>query len=247
MKGVILAGGSGSRLYPLTKCLNKHLLPVGKYPMIYWSILKLREAGIDQIMIVTNKSDLNSFIELLELGEELNVSIHYRIQNNHGGGIADALLGARSFIAEEKFVMLLGDNLFDDSLLPSVESFEKQGMGEARVFLKKVDDPFRYGVPTIDKEEKKITSIIEKPKNPPTSYCVTGIYMYDHTVFPLIETIQPSARNELEITDVNNLFIKKNLLTYEVLQGWWIDAGTHDSLFKANQHFYGNNGKEGRF
>lgn len=244
MKGVILAGGSGTRLYPLTKCINKHLLPIGKYPMIYWPIYKLREAGIDQIIIVTNKTDLSSFIELLGLGEELNVRIHYSIQKKKGAGIADALMGARSFIGDEKFVVMLGDNLFEDSLFSAVQTFKSQESG-ARVFLKKVNDPSRYGVPSLDKNEKKITSIIEKPINPPSSYCVTGIYMYDHHVFPLIEAIQPSDRNELEITDVNNLYIKNNKLEYEILQGWWVDAGTHESLFKANQYIFGYESKEG--
>ncbi|MGM0904669.1 MAG: sugar phosphate nucleotidyltransferase [Bacillota bacterium] len=236
MKGVILAGGLGTRLYPLTKFINKHLLPIGKYPMIFWSIIKLREAGIKQIMIVTNESDLSSFVQLLGLGEELGVKIHYRLQNNKGAGIADALMSARSFIGYEKFVLMLGDNLFEDSFSSHVQAFKNQESG-ARVFLKKVDNPSRYGVVSFDQSENKITSIFEKPKIPPTSFCVTGIYMYDHTVFSLIEMIQPSPRNELEITDVNNLYIKKNQLEYEILQGWWLDAGTYASIIKANKYF----------
>jgi glucose-1-phosphate thymidylyltransferase len=239
MKGVILAGGTGSRLDPLTKYINKHLLPVGPYPMIYWSIIKLRDAGINEILIITNQHHLSSFIQLLGLGEELNVKLQYKIQKNEGGGIADALMSAKSFINQEKFIVLLGDNIFDDSLTPYVKSFQQQDTG-ARVLLKEVEDPYRYGVPQLDKKENKIISIIEKPKFPPSSFCVTGVYMYDQNVFQLIEDIERSNRNELEITDVNNLYIKNNQLQYDILHGWWIDAGTHESLYKANQCVYEN-------
>jgi glucose-1-phosphate thymidylyltransferase len=237
MKGVILAGGSGSRLKPFTKYLNKHLLPVGRYPMIYWPILKLRDAGINEILIITNQHHLRSFIELLGLGEELDVKLHYKLQKNQGGGIADALMNAKDFINRDRFVVLLGDNIFEDSLTPYVQSFQQQDIG-ARVLLKEVKNPHRYGVPRLDITNNKIISIIEKPSHPPSSYCVTGIYMYDQTVFQLIEDIKPSNRNELEITDVNNLYIKNNQLQYDILHGWWIDAGTHDSLYEANQLVY---------
>lgn len=237
MKGVILAGGTGSRLEPLTKFLNKHLLPVGPYPMIYWSILKLKEAGINEILIVTNKNHLSSFIELLGLGEDLHVNIQFKIQGNEGGGIADALISAKNFINKEKFVVLLGDNIFEDSLSPFVQSFQKQKKG-AMLLLKEVEDLTRYGVPYLDKTNQKIKSIIEKPSNPPSSYCVTGIYMFDQKVFEYIETIHPSHRNELEITDVNNLYIQDGQLQYDILQGWWVDAGTHDSLYQANQYVH---------
>ncbi|EIJ81339.1 dTDP-glucose pyrophosphorylase [Bacillus methanolicus PB1] len=237
MKGVILAGGTGSRLKPLTKFLNKHLLPVGPYPMIYWPILKLRDAGIHEILIITNQHHLSSFIELLGLGEELNVKIQYKIQINEGGGIADALMSAKDFINEDKFVVILGDNIFEDSLTPYIQSFQQQDAG-ARVLLKEVNDPARYGVPRLDKTNNKIISIIEKPKFPPSSYCVTGIYLYDQNVFQFIEAIKPSNRNELEITDVNNIYINNNQLQYDILKGWWIDAGTHESLYKANQCVY---------
>jgi glucose-1-phosphate thymidylyltransferase len=242
VKGVILAGGTGSRLKPLTNFVNKHLLPVGAYPMIYWPILKLREAGIKEVLLVTNKAHLSSFIELLGMGEELQVKLQYQIQKNTGGGIADALLNARDFIGHEKFVVLLGDNIFEDSLTSFLQDFERQDTG-ARVLLKEVDDPARYGVPFIDKMNYKILSIIEKPINPPSPYCVTGIYMYDENVFPLIEQTHPSKRNELEITDVNNLYIDRNQLQYDILQGWWIDAGTHESLYKASQFIYENASK----
>jgi glucose-1-phosphate thymidylyltransferase len=237
MKGVILAGGKGTRLKPFTLILNKHLLPVGHYPMIYWPVLKLRDAGITEILIITNNNHLNSFIELLGKGEELNVSLHYKNQENVGGGIADALMNAKSFINHEKFVVLLGDNVFEDSLIPYVNKFQEQEKG-ARVLLKEVKDPSRYGVPRLDETKKSILSIVEKPNNPPSFYCVTGIYMYDQEVFWFMEDIYPSKRKELEITDVNNLYIKKNQLQYDILQGWWIDAGTHESLYRATQYVH---------
>lgn len=205
--------------------------------MIYWPILKLKESGITDILIVTNQNDLHAFIELLGMGEELNVSLYYQIQKNEGGGIADALTGARNFIGTDKVVVLLGDNVFQDSLVPHIKSFEGQESG-AKVLLKEVKDPKRYGVPVLDETGRRILSIIEKPEVPPSSYCVTGIYMYDNQVFSFIEGIQPSNRNELEITDVNNLYIKNNQLHYELLTGWWIDAGTHHSLFQASKYIY---------
>jgi glucose-1-phosphate thymidylyltransferase len=239
MKGVILAGGTGSRLAPLTKYINKHLLPIGPYPMIYWPILKLRECGIHEILIITNKHHLSSFIKLLGDGEELNVTLQYKIQKNTGGGIADALISARNFVGQDKFVVILGDNIFEDSLTPYVDSYKKQKTG-ARVLLKKVTDSSRYGVTKIDQTKKKILSILEKPNNPPSNYCVTGIYMYDQTAFQLIQDIKPSCRKELEITDLNNLYINRDQLEYDILQGWWIDAGTHESLFRANTLIYEN-------
>ncbi|MED4206767.1 sugar phosphate nucleotidyltransferase [Neobacillus mesonae] len=243
MKGIILAGGTGSRLKPITNYINKHLLPVGPFPMIYWPILKLKEAGIENILIITNKHHLSSFIELLGNGEELKVSIQFSIQKNEGRGIADALMCAKNYIGQEKFIVILGDNIFEDSLIPYINLFQKQEMG-ARVLLKDVSDPMRYGVPQLDQSNKQILSIIEKPVNPPSSYCVTGIYMYEPQVFKLIENLQPSYRNELEITDVNNLYIAESRLEYDILKGWWIDAGTHKSLFQANMHVYDKKRKE---
>ena len=243
MKGVILAGGTGSRLKPFTNFLNKHLFPVGPYPMIYWPIMKLRDAGIDEILIITNKHHLSSFIELLGMGEELQVNIQYQIQRNVGGGIADALISAKDFINSEKFVVILGDNIFKDSLSPFVQAFQKQESG-ARVLLKEEKDLTRFGVPQLDELKTRIEAIIEKPSNPPSTYCVTGIYMYDPKVFDMIESIHPSNRKELEITDVNNLYIKESQLQYDILQGWWIDAGTHDSLYQANQFVYENMKRE---
>ena len=239
MKGIILAGGTGTRLLPFTKILNKHLLPVGPYPMIYWPIIRLRDAGIQEILIITNEKHLNIFTEILGDGKEFNVKLRYLPQEKEGGGIADALLSSRPFINMEKFVVVLGDNLFEDSLAPHIRAYEEQKCG-ARVLLKEVINPSRYGVPELNLEEKKIYSIHEKPSCPPSSYCVTGIYMYDHEVFELINNLQPSDRNELEITDVNNLYIQKNQLEYDILNGWWIDAGTHHSLFLAQKHIYEN-------
>ncbi|KAF0817844.1 MULTISPECIES: sugar phosphate nucleotidyltransferase [unclassified Cytobacillus] len=237
MKGVILAGGSGTRLKPLTQIMNKHLLPVGRSPMIFWPILKLKEAGIKEILIVTNDEHLHSFKKVLGNGEEFNVNLKFQTQVNEGGGIADALMCAQNFINEEKFVVILGDNVFEDSLSPYVTAFIAQDSG-ARVLLKEVKDPTRYGVPQIDREGQRILSIIEKPSNPPSSYCVTGIYMYDKSVFNYINSIKPSNRNELEITDVNNLYIQNDLLQFDILKGWWIDAGTHESLYQANQYSF---------
>ncbi|MDQ0218901.1 spore coat protein [Peribacillus cavernae] len=236
MKGVILAGGTGTRLRPLTHIINKHLLPVGPYPMIYWPILKLKEAGIDDILIITNKGDLSSFINLLGLGEELGVNLNYKLQQR-AGGIAEALGLAKPFVKEEKFIVLLGDNIFQDSLVPFITSFESQTEG-ARVLIKHVSDPKRYGIAMIDEKKHVITSIIEKPENPLSNYCVTGVYMYSSEVFQYIDMVEPSDRGELEITDVNNYFIRNNSLQYDVLTGWWIDAGTPQSLYQSSELVY---------
>ncbi|MGG3926636.1 sugar phosphate nucleotidyltransferase [Metabacillus fastidiosus] len=244
MKGVILAGGTGTRLRPVTNIVNKHLLPVGPFPMIYWSILKLKEIKIENILIITNKDHLSHFIQLLGDGKELGVNLSYRIQSS-ASGIADGLLCAKTFIGTEKFVFLLADNIFEDSLESFIYKFENQKKG-AKFILKEVSDPERYGVANIDRKSKKISSIIEKPKNPIFNYCVTGIYMYDHHVFDYIEEIVPSSRGELEITSVNNMYIEKSFVTYDILTGWWIDAGTHASLFTANKLIYEDLKKRGR-
>jgi glucose-1-phosphate thymidylyltransferase len=234
LKGVILAGGKGTRLYPLTKIINKHLLPVGKYPMIYYSIDKLRSCGITDILITTAKQSFGLFAELLGSGRDWNVNLSFRVQEE-SGGIAQALALAEGFIQpEEKFVVLLGDNLFEDSLKEQVKLFSNQKMG-ARVMLKEVEDPWRFGVPTIVND--KIVEIEEKPEIPQSNYCVTGIYMYDSDVFDIIRNIQPSKRGELEITDVNNVYANQGRLTYGILNGWWSDAGTLDSLHEAWTRF----------
>ncbi|MCM3571044.1 sugar phosphate nucleotidyltransferase [Neobacillus mesonae] len=236
MKAVILAGGNGTRLGPITKVINKHLLPVGSYPMIYWPLIKLKKAGLTEILIVTNKEDLASFIKLLGTGKELGVNITYRIQEDQGSGIANAINCARDFV-DNQFIVLLGDNLFSDHLHPYIEEFIK-GSHKAMVLLKEVADPKRYGVAELDEANQSIQAIIEKPENPPSKYCVTGIYFYNKHVFELIDLLKPSSRGELEITDLNNLYIYHEELHYEILKDWWLDAGTHDALFEANKYFY---------
>ncbi|MFD0710690.1 sugar phosphate nucleotidyltransferase [Paenibacillus sp. GCM10027626] len=240
MKGVILAGGTGTRLYPLTKIINKHLLPVGKVPMICHGLEKFRKAGIEELLIVIGKHSAGMYTELLGSGQEWGVNITYKIQEE-AGGIAQALSLAEPLIkADEKFVVLLGDNLFEDSLAAFVQSFQKQAEG-ARVLLKKVHDPRRYGVPIL--KEEKILLIEEKPLQPKSDYCVTGIYMYDAGVFDIIRSIKPSGRGELEITDVNNVYAAKGQLAYDILDGWWTDAGTFRSLYQASSRLLGGPSK----
>ncbi|WP_339274825.1 sugar phosphate nucleotidyltransferase [Paenibacillus sp. FSL W8-0426] len=231
MKGIILAGGTGSRLYPLTKVTNKHLLPVGKYPMIFHAVYKLKLAGIEDILIVTGKEHMGDVVNLLGSGSEMNVSFTYKVQDE-AGGIAQALNLAKQFVANEKMVVILGDNVFADDIGPYVENFKAQACG-AKILIQEVSDPNRFGVPEIQGD--RILSIEEKPQSPKSNFAVTGIYMFDHHVFDIIKTLKPSARGELEITDVNNAYIEKEQLTYDVLQGWWTDAGTHASLARANE------------
>jgi len=231
MKGVILAGGTGSRLYPLTKVTNKHLLPVGKYPMIYHPIYKLLQANIHKILIVTGKEHMGSIVNHLGSGREFGAEFTYKVQDETGG-IAQALGLAESFIGTDLFTVILGDNVFNDHIGSYVENFIHQSKG-AKILIKEVPDPERYGVPELRND--RIISIEEKPKLPKSTYAVTGIYMYDIRVFDIIKSLKPSARGELEITDVNNKYLESNELTYDVLQGWWTDAGTHGSLAKANK------------
>ncbi|MCJ7841370.1 sugar phosphate nucleotidyltransferase [Lederbergia sp. NSJ-179] len=243
MKGVILAGGTGSRLQPMTKITNKHLLPVGPYPMIYWSVMKLEEAGIQDILLITHEEYIDSFQKLLDDGAELGVSLHYAIQPT-ASGISDGLAHAREFIDGQKFILLLGDNIFQASLLPFIQSFQQQEKG-ARVLIKEVKDPHRFGVAKLNERDQCITSIIEKPKAFISNYIVTGIYMYGPEVFEYIQNLSPSDRGELEITDVNNMYIQKSSLHYDRLPGWWVDAGTHESLFLANQLIHEQLRREG--
>lgn len=231
MKGIILAGGTGSRLFPLTKVTNKHLLPVGKYPMIFHAVYKLKESGVEDILIVTGKDHMGDVVNLLGSGVEMGVKFTYKVQDE-AGGIAQALGLAEHFVGQDKMVVILGDNVFSDSLVPFVQNFKDQE-GGAKILIQEVHDPQRYGVPELNGEN--IVSIEEKPKHPKSNYAVTGIYMYDHTVFDIIRNLTPSARNELEITDVNNSYIERNELTFDVLGGWWTDAGTHSSLARANE------------
>lgn len=231
MKGIILAGGTGSRLYPLTKVTNKHLLPVGKYPMIFHSIAKLKEAGIDEILIVTGKEHMGDVVNLLGSGHDFGISFTYKVQDQ-AGGIAQALGLAEGFVGSSPMVVLLGDNVFSESIAPFVEKFRQQRNG-AKLLIQEVSDPQRYGVPEL--AGNQIISIEEKPSFPKSSYAVTGIYMYDHHVFEIIKSLKPSSRGELEITDVNNAYISFKSLTYDILKGWWTDAGTHASLTHANE------------
>lgn len=231
MKGVILAGGLGKRLYPLTKITNKHLLPVYNKPMIFYPIEALVEAGIKDILIVTGGTHAGEFLRLLGNGHQFGLKhINYTYQEGEGG-IADALKLAEHFADCEKIIVILGDNIIEKSIKRQVERFKSQKKG-ARVLLKKVNDPQRFGVAEI--KGGKIISIEEKPKRPKSDYIVTGIYMYDNQVFDIVRNLKPSGRGEMEITDVNNVYIKRKQLTYDMLNGWWTDSGTFDSLLRAN-------------
>ena len=231
MKGVILAGGLGTRLYPLTKITNKHLLPVHDKPMIYYPICTLINAGIRDILIVTGGNNAGDFLRLLGNGKEFGLQhINYTYQEGEGG-IAAALSLAEYFADQEKICVILGDNIIEKNIFTPVQAFEKQRDG-AKILLKEVPDPQRFGVPEIQKD--KIIKVEEKPKNPRSKFAVTGIYMYDSMVFDIIKTLKPSARGELEITDVNNEYIRRGNLTYDILEGWWTDAGTFESLLRAS-------------
>jgi glucose-1-phosphate thymidylyltransferase len=231
MKGIILAGGTGSRLYPLTKVTNKHLLPVGKYPMIFHSVHKLKTAGIHDILIVTGKEHMGDVVNLLGSGREMGVTFTYKVQDE-AGGIAQALGLAEHFVGNDQMVVILGDNVFNDDIAEYVENFKKQNKG-SKILIQEVHDPQRYGVPELD--GNKIRSIEEKPRIPKSTFAVTGIYMYDSNVFDIIRTLKPSGRGELEITDVNNAYLTAGELSFDILKGWWTDAGTHASLVKANE------------
>lgn len=232
MKGIILAGGLGTRLYPLTKITNKHLLPVYNKPMIYYPIMTLVEAGIEDIMIVTGGSHAGNFLQLLGNGNEFGLKgINYAYQEKEGG-IAEALGLARYFADGEKVVVMLGDNIIEKDIKQQVADFEKQSSG-AKILIQKVHDPERFGVVELDGD--RIVGIEEKPEKPKSDYIVTGIYMYDEKVFEFIDTLKPSDRGELEITDVNNKYIESDELTYSILDGWWTDAGTFNSLHNASR------------
>lgn len=233
MKGVILAGGLGTRLWPLTKITNKHLLPVYSKPMVYYPIECLVRAGITDIMIVTGGNSAGDFIRLLENGEEFGLKrLHYAYQKGEGG-IAEALGLARQFAEGEKVCVILGDNILERSIRPAARAFEAQAEG-AKVFLKKVTNPRAYGI--ADVRGRRITRITEKPKRPKSNLAVIGVYMYPPDVFEVIPTLKPSARGELEITDVNNHYVRAGTMTYDVVKGWWADAGeSMDSLLDACQ------------
>jgi glucose-1-phosphate thymidylyltransferase len=231
MKGVILAGGMGTRLLPITKVTNKHLMPVYDKPMVYYPMRTLVQAGIDDILIVTGGDYAGDFLRLLANGKEFGLKrLNYAYQEG-SGGIADALSLAEDFADNERICVILGDNIIEGNIRKAVAEYEKQPSG-ARIFLKEVDDPKRFGVATI--EGDKVVKIVEKPKQPETNYAVIGIYMYDSAVFELISGLEPSARGELEISDVNNLYIERGDMAYSMLEGWWTDAGTFPTLLRAS-------------
>ncbi len=231
IKGVVLAGGTGSRLMPLTKVTNKHLLAVGRKPMIYYPVEKLISAGIREILIVTGVDHMGDVVNLLGSGSSSGCRFTYKVQDK-AGGIAQALSLAEGFANDNGVVAILGDNIFKASLKPYLQKFSSHKKG-ARVLLKKVPNPNRFGVAEISRG--RVTRIMEKPRKPKTNYAVTGIYFYDNSVFDIIRTLKPSARGELEITDVNNTYIARNQLQYDILAGWWTDAGIFESLGRANE------------
>lgn len=232
MKGIVLAGGTGSRLFPLTKVTNKHLLPVGDKPMIYYPIIKLTEAGIDEILIVTGTDHMGDVVNLLGSGKDFGCRFTYKVQDE-AGGIAQALGLAENFIGNDSMTVILGDNIFEASLNESLKNYPGTG---AQIMLQKVEDPERFGVAELKGD--KILSIEEKPERPKSDFAVTGIYMYDSSVFGLIKNLKPSQRGELEITDVNNHYIRTGTMRYSILDGWWTDAGTHESYKTANELAY---------
>lgn len=231
MKGIVLAGGLGSRMQPLTRITNKHLLPVYDKPMIYYPIMTLVDAGITEIMIVTGGNHAGSFLRLLGNGAEFGLKgISYTYQEKEGG-IAEALGLAEHFADNDKCVVILGDNILEKSIKKEVRKFAEQEQG-ARILIKESQDPTRFGV--VEFENDRIKAVVEKPQSPPSNFIVTGVYMYDSQVFDLIKGLSPSDRGELEITDVNNMYIEKGQLEYSKLEGWWTDAGTFTSLLRAS-------------
>lgn len=231
MKGIILAGGLGTRLYPLTKVINKHLLPVYDKPMIYYPVETLITAGIRDILIVTGGNHAGEFLRLIGNGKEFGLQhVNYTYQEGEGG-IAEALGLARHFCEDEKMVVILGDNIIEKNIIRAVEQFEQQPRG-ARILLKEVPDPERFGVAEL--EGDRVKRIVEKPGKPKSNLAVVGIYFYDSQVFSFIDQLEPSGRGELEVTDLNNMYMKRGELRYGILDGWWTDAGTFESLLKAS-------------
>jgi len=232
MRGVILAGGLGTRLAPLTNVTNKHLLPVFDKPMIYYPLECLVNAGITDILIVTGGKHAGDFLELLGNGEQFGLThLHYTYQRGQGG-IADALSLAEDFTEGDKVCVFLGDTIIEGSINDAVTAFERQDQG-AKILLKKVEDPRRYGVARFEGDQ--VVEIIEKPTQPPSPFAVTGIYFYDSSVFKVCGLQTPSARGELEITDVNNHFIREGRMSWDILEGWWTDAGTFETLLRASK------------
>ncbi|MEM6646221.1 MAG: sugar phosphate nucleotidyltransferase [Bacteroidota bacterium] len=234
LKGVVLAGGTGSRLYPLTKVTNKHLLPVGRYPMIYHPLARMRRAGIEEVAVVTSPGHMGDVVNLLGSGRAFGLDLTYRVQDEPGG-IAQAMGLCEQFVGESAFMVILGDNILAEDLGDEVIAYQEQlrrAGGGARVLLKEVPDPERYGVPRM--ENGRIAEIIEKPSDPPSNYSVTGIYFYDQTVFDIIRALEPSRRGEYEVSDVSNAYIQAGRMTHGVLNAWWGDAGTLEGWHEAN-------------
>src|SRR4051794_5183970 len=231
LRGVVLAGGTGSRLFPLTKVTNKHLLPVGREPMIFHPVKKLVEAGIHEILVVTGTDHMGDVVGLLGSGKDFGCELTYRVQDQ-AGGIAQALGLARRFGRGGRLAVILGDNIFEAPIVPYANAFRAQARG-AKILVQEVPDPGRYGVAEVAGD--RVVRIVEKPKDPPSALAVTGIYFYDEAVFDVIASLRPSGRGELEITDVNNAYIARGELTFDRLPGWWTDAGTFDSLRLANE------------
>jgi len=232
MKGVVLAGGLGTRLQPLTRITNKHLLPVYDRPMVFYPIQTLIDAGLRDIMIVTGGTNAGDFLRLIGNGEDFGLSrMHYAYQKGEGG-IAEALGLAREFVGDDKVVVVLGDNILEKGIRPGVEAFAGQERG-SRVYLKQVDHPWEYGIAEL--VEGRLKRVIEKPRHPPSNLAVIGVYMYPPDVFEIVEGLEPSARRELEITDVNNVYIQRGEMEYDILDGGWLDAGeNHEALLRAN-------------
>ena len=231
MKGVVLAGGTGSRLNPLTRVTNKHLLPIYDKPMVYYPIQTLVNAGIHEILLVTGGKNAGDFLRLLGNGRDFGLKhLNYTYQDGEGG-IADALALAEHFADGDSICVILGDNIIENNVSQAVANFQKQGEG-AKILLKEVTDAQRFGVAEVRAD--RVVGIEEKPKHPKSNYAVIGIYLYDQTVFRKIRRLKPSGRGELEITDVNNFYLEEGKLTYEILEGWWTDAGTFESLLRAN-------------
>ena len=230
MKGVILAGGLGTRLYPLTRITNKHLLPVYNKPMILYAMDTLKKSGLTEVMIVCGREHAGHFMNFLGSGKEFGLKLSYALQDTNNGGIADALRYAEDFAEGDSVAVILGDNIFDQDFKKEVRAFKKG----VQVFFKDVEDPRRFGVPVFDKSGKKITMIEEKPQQPKSNFAQVGFYIFDNEVFSYIKNLKPSKRGELEITDVNNAYLKKGKLSFSIVTGSWYDAGTFDSLLRVS-------------
>jgi glucose-1-phosphate thymidylyltransferase len=247
VKGVLLAGGTGSRLFPLTRITNKHLLPIGDRPMVSYGIDALVSAGVTEIMVVTGGAHAGEFLRLLSNGQEHGVDLLVYGYQDRPGGIAEALGLAQKFVGREPVCVMLADNIFEQSIKPSIERFASHPVG-ARLLLAEIADPehLRHlGVPVLD-GEGRITSIIEKPPSPPSTYCVTGTYLYDSSVFDVISTLEPSGRGELEITDVNNHYVSAGLMQYDVIEGFWGDAGESIEAYYEVNDFVRHHGANHR-